>query len=151
MSESTSSDGTVPQAGPSTAAPPVLAAQTLIQTDQDKRAAAMFAEFQRQQLASHVTEWSKMIHYCPHTNFEYYCSPTTTATPTVWGDCYLGTYFANQVAPATRPGPSHSCDKDPKFPNFNGDPRQLLAWISRCNEIDKSRELPDSAAIRWAD
>ena len=44
----------------------------------------------------------------------------------------------------------HLPEKDPKFPNWNGDRTHLLLWLHQVDQIRQTKEIPDTVAVRFA-
>ena len=56
------------------------------------------------------------------------------------------------VVPLSQRAPTavHLPENDPKFPNCDGDRTHLLLWLHEVDQIQQTKEIPDTVAVRCA-
>ena len=52
--------------------------------------------------------------------------------------------------PQIPPTAVHLPEKDPKFPDWDGDRTHLLLWLHQVDQIRQTKEIPDTVAVRFA-
>ena len=60
--------------------------------------------------------------------------------------------IASVVVPLSQRPPTavHLPEKDPKFPDWDGDRTHLLLWLHQVDQIRQTKEIPDTVAVRFA-
>ena len=60
--------------------------------------------------------------------------------------------IANVVVPLSQRPPTavHLPEKDPKFPDWDGDRTHLLLWLHQVDQIRQTKEIPDTVAVPFA-
>ena len=44
----------------------------------------------------------------------------------------------------------HLPEKDPKFPDWDGDRTHLLLWLHQVDQIRQTKDIPDTVVVRFA-
>ena len=60
--------------------------------------------------------------------------------------------MASVVVPLSQRPPTavHLPEKDPKFPDWDGDRTHLLLWLHQVDQIRQTKEMTDTVALRFA-
>ena len=60
--------------------------------------------------------------------------------------------IASVVVPLSQRPPTavHIPEKDPKFPDWDGDRTHLFIWLHQVDQIRQTKEIPDTVAVRFA-
>ena len=60
--------------------------------------------------------------------------------------------IASVVVPLSQRPPTavHLPEKDPKFPDWDGDRTHLLHWLHQVDQIRQTKAIPDTVAVRFA-
>ena len=60
--------------------------------------------------------------------------------------------IASVVVPLSQRPPTavHLPEKDPKFPDWNGDRTHILLWLHQVYQIRQTKEITDTVAVRFA-
>ena len=59
--------------------------------------------------------------------------------------------IANAIVPLSQRPPTavHLPEKDPKFPDWDGDRTHLLLWLHQVDQIRQTKEITDTVAVRF--
>ena len=60
--------------------------------------------------------------------------------------------IASIVVPLSQRAPTavHLPEKDPKFPDWDGDRTHLLLWLHQVDQIRQTKEITDTVAVRFS-